>query len=116
MLAPLAWLAFVAAPRSCLPSACRPPPDDADVPLDTDGIAYTDVPAVKKYETEAYICPKLTKEVVAAARKAMTQFQIAIGYPAETAQADDDAFEQQQSSLFSRLKLGIDDLISSVLE
>ena len=113
LLSPIVWLAYVLAPlERCFP-VLRPYVDELEP--DTDGIAYDDVPRIKKYEMEPYVCPKLTEDVVVAAGEALKDFQQMVGIPIDDASAQADAADAGQSCL-ERLTSSMDDLLANVLE
>ena len=63
VLSPLAWLCYIFAPLGRFSAAFRPT-SVTSLGEDTDGVKFDDVRRLKNTEMQAYICPKLTKELV----------------------------------------------------
>ena len=117
VLAPLLWLAFVCAPLHRCLDAYRPYDDVEMEVLDTNDIAYDDVKRLKRYEIEQYVCPKLSEEVILAAKESLRQFRrMAKLKKGEEEDDDDDDGPPPQESCCDKLMSSIDDLISNILE
>ena len=88
--------------------------DVADSDLDTNGIAYDEVTSIKHYEMDAYVCPKLSAEVVEAAQAQLAHFEAMTGMHAEVRAQQEQG--QKGESCFDRVISSIDDLLANAFD
>ena len=72
--------------------------------------------AVKRYEVEPYVCPKLTEEIVVAARDSLREFERLCGIQTSTGEEDDEGDDGAERSIWDRLASVMDDLLANMFD
>ena len=72
--------------------------------------------AAKRYEMEAYVCPRVSQEIVLAAQMQLKSFRRIMKIEPVESEGEDDGEDDKRESCCERLTSSIDDLIANVIE